>query len=282
MAGEEDEAPPVGAEAEEAEDRLSVPARADAAPQRSWLASARASIRAVAERVLLVIAWLALFGGALQVGGPAGLAVAAAALGAFLLVHVRLRWPAGWAGERLAPFSASKLGLALLASFLFVVGDALWLIRTGALRESTEESPLLFAVLAILAFPLVEEFGFRLWMQSPLEGRMGVPLAIAVVALAFAGLHSSELPVSQFLAGCLYGVAIWATGSVWAAVVLHAFQNGLLLLAGSIPVVVSTATTLAADPPAWLTPAPFVAWVVASACGLTWARRLRPWGIRGG
>ena len=94
-----------------------------------------------------------------------------------------------------------------------------------------------FYLLAIGAAPLLEEFGFRAWIQRPVERRMGEEAAIGFTAVLFAIAHlqMEAVPV-RLAAGLVLGHAVYATRSVWAGVALHASWNaGVLAFAAAFP-----------------------------------------------
>jgi membrane protease YdiL (CAAX protease family) len=94
-----------------------------------------------------------------------------------------------------------------------------------------------FYILAIGVAPLLEEFGFRGWIQRPLEKRWGAQAAIAVAAVLFALAHlePQAVPV-RLAAGLVLGHAVYATRSIWTGVALHASWNaGVLAFGTALP-----------------------------------------------
>ena len=87
-----------------------------------------------------------------------------------------------------------------------------------------------FWLLAVAVAPLLEEFGFRGWVQRPVERKLGAQPAIALSALLFALAHFEldYLPV-RLAGGLVLGHAVYATRSVWTGVALHAAWNGSAL-----------------------------------------------------
>jgi membrane protease YdiL (CAAX protease family) len=79
--------------------------------------------------------------------------------------------------------------------------------------------------------PIVEEFGIRGWIQHPLERRIGPARAIFLTSVIFAVAHFQLLGLpTRFFAGIFFGYAVWASRSIWAAVLLHAAHNLSLIL----------------------------------------------------
>lgn len=94
-----------------------------------------------------------------------------------------------------------------------------------------------FYLLAIAVAPLLEEFGFRAWIQRPLEKRWGAQAAISVTAVLFALAHlePQAVPV-RLAAGLVLGHAVYATRSIWAGVALHVSWNaGVLAFGTALP-----------------------------------------------
>jgi membrane protease YdiL (CAAX protease family) len=91
-----------------------------------------------------------------------------------------------------------------------------------------------FYLLAVLVAPLLEEFGFRAWIQRPLERRLSAQTAIGVTAVLFAMAHLQPeyLPV-RLAAGLVLGHAVYATRSIWAGVALHVSWNAGVLAFGT-------------------------------------------------
>ncbi len=94
-----------------------------------------------------------------------------------------------------------------------------------------------FWLLAVAVAPLLEEFGFRAWIQRPVERKLGPEAAIAFTAVLFsiAHLQMDAVPV-RLAAGLVLGHAVYATRSIWAGVALHACWNaGVLAFAAAFP-----------------------------------------------
>ena len=91
----------------------------------------------------------------------------------------------------------------LLIALLLVLGDVFWTLHIKTSDSEFPEDSLTLMVLAVLVFPVIEEFGFRLWTQSYLEEKMNPYLATALVAAVFAVVHKADMPISQLLSGML-------------------------------------------------------------------------------
>jgi len=92
-----------------------------------------------------------------------------------------------------------------------------------------------FVLLAVAVAPLLEEFGFRGWVQRPVERRLGAQAAITLSALLFALAHADMdyLPV-RLAGGLVLGHAVYATRSIWTGVALHLAWNAGALGFGAV------------------------------------------------
>lgn len=152
----------------------------------------------------------------------------------FYFVHGYLKRPNGWTYDRTIWVIPNKWFFLIGISVLLVLGDVFWLYHVKTSSSPFEEDPLAFVVLGIIAFPLIEEFGFRLWIQSFLESKLSPIIAILIVALVFALFHKPEMPIPQLLGGIFYGSVLIHTKSIWWVVFLHMIQNAIVILAGKI------------------------------------------------
>lgn len=95
----------------------------------------------------------------------------------------------------------------------------------------------LFAVLAVVVAPLIEELLFRSFLQPLLVQNLGDRGGVLVTALLFAAAHAnlaSFFPI--FALGIVLGATMLRTQRLAAPVVVHAVHNGLtLLLVASTP-----------------------------------------------
>lgn len=191
---------------------------------------------------------------------------------AFLVLHGALGLPReadrdrakGWSTEGFVRF-----GIPI--SVLLVIGDVLWLIARNQLDLDSGRTPAPMMLAIVLLFPLVEEFGFRLWIQTPLEERVGPLLGVGIVALGFAMLHSAEFPVPQFIAGVGFGVALVVTGTIWVPIAMHALQNGMVVGLELVPGIEDWAVGLANSGAAWIPVLSGVSWTTAAALILYWS-----------
>jgi membrane protease YdiL (CAAX protease family) len=174
-------------------------------------------------------------------------------VGLFLRVYVA---PAPWNGRGRArsrvrpPVRRAWAWIAATAPAMAVLPLALWtaLLALGLAQEVDYGEKLekwlaqpggeaAFVVLAVLVAPLLEEFGFRGWIQRPMERRLGAQAAIAGSALLFAVAHFQPdyLPV-RLAGGLVLGHAVYATRSIWAGVALHlAWNAGALAFGAAFP-----------------------------------------------
>lgn len=155
--------------------------------------------------------------------------------------RIRLRWP-----RRAWPWLLVMMpAFALLPQAMWVALQAFGLAHDPQPQKELEEfiarpfgAPA-FWLLAVGAGPLVEEFGFRGWIQRPLERGFGVLPAIAASALLFALAHvePDQFPI-HLAAGLVLGHAVWASRSIWSGVLLHLAWNlgalGLDMVSGDV------------------------------------------------
>jgi membrane protease YdiL (CAAX protease family) len=231
----------------------------------------------------LTLAWLMATGAAANLESSWGWIVILAILAMFVWVHLVRRWPADLSSPRTSVFAwRGFVWFGLPISLLLVAGDALWLI--GRNRLDLDASPMSAAAIIafVVVFPLVEEFGFRLWIQTPLEKVLRPLGAVVLVALLFALFHSTDLPLPQFISGLGFGSALLVTRSIWVPVAMHVLQNALLISLGSHPAVQSWAITLSESGARWVVPMATVLWVAAIVVVAIWltigVRRVEPTG----
>jgi membrane protease YdiL (CAAX protease family) len=173
-------------------------------------------------------------------------------VGIFLRMYVgRARWNArGRARSRIRPPGRAWPWIVVTAPALAALPMALWTVLLAlGLAHETEWAEALrkwverpggdaaFVMLAVLVAPLLEEFGFRGWIQRPVERKLGPQPAIALSALLFALAHFEldYLP-ARLAGGLVLGHAVYATRSVWTGVALHAAWNAsALAFAAALP-----------------------------------------------
>ena len=85
------------------------------------------------------------------------------------------------------------------------------------------------AIPLVVLAPFVEELLFRGLLYRSLRGRVGVVAAVILSALVFAVLHVVIPPL--FVMGIVLAILAERTGSLWPGIVLHATNNGLVVLA---------------------------------------------------
>ena len=88
---------------------------------------------------------------------------------------------------------------------------------------------ILIAIPLVVAAPIVEELVFRGVLYRYLRGGLGVLLAVLLSALVFAVLHVVIPPL--FLMGIVLAALAQRTNSLLPGIVLHATNNGLIVLA---------------------------------------------------
>jgi uncharacterized protein len=205
---------------------------------------------AAAGGLVLWFVWQNVLLGAVFLAPPVAVAWAAAVVGVFLWMHTapmrwnrrlrvrsRLRWPPAGIGWTLALAPALVMLLLGLTVFLLALGLATPDEYGAPLRDFVARpgGGLALAVIAALAVPVVEEVGFRGWIQRPLERRIGAQAAIAITATVFAAVHLGSSLLPARLAGALVlGYAVYATRSTWTGIILHALWNGGMFALGAM------------------------------------------------
>lgn len=189
-------------------------------------------------RILLTYAWLIGFGiCSEELETLAAMLCGSLLIGLFYVVHIRIRLPKKWTYDRLK-FTVPKYRfLLIIITLILVVGDFFWIFHIKTSQSTFTDDPLDVLFLAIVAYPLVEEFGFRLWLQSYLETKINEITAVLSISLFFASIHATEIPITQLLSGIFYGIVLIYTKSVWWPIMVHVLHNGLIILVEQIPFV---------------------------------------------
>lgn len=226
--------------------------RRDGAPAthfRRQLWSRRRLLSRLFQHFGVFLVWMLAAGFALfQIPAPLGALVAL--LLAWLLLHGYLLRTGRsgeqrrWATLRLrAPGPQVRRWTLVAVPVLLVLSWALGEVYTGMVPvpadyrnpysplTATLAGRLSLALLAIGVAPIIEEFFFRGLIQHPLERRWGATPAILATAAIFAFIHLLPwiFPLHFFL-GVVFGWVVYATRSIWPAVILHAANNSAALL----------------------------------------------------
>lgn len=78
---------------------------------------------------------------------------------------------------------------------------------------------------------LAEELFFRAGLQRILEMRLGIHWSIWTAALVFSLMHFQFYGfVPRLIMGVFFGYLFYWTGSIWAPVIAHAFNNSVVVL----------------------------------------------------
>jgi len=99
------------------------------------------------------------------------------------------------------------------------------------MSNPTALTVLRFALLAAVTAPLLEEILFR-GMLAPAIAKISTPtVAIVISSLLFAAIHPQGIAAWAALGavGCMCAVLTYYSGSLWPAILLHAFHNGSLV-----------------------------------------------------
>jgi membrane protease YdiL (CAAX protease family) len=208
-----------------------------------------ASLAAAAGGLLTWLVWQLTLEAAFFFSPAVAVAWMVVVVGLFLRIYAV---PAPWnrrgrARSRVRPPGRAWPWIAVTAPAMAVLPLALWtvLLALGMAQEVEYPERLeawlkrpggeaAFVFLAVAVAPLLEEFGFRGWIQRPMERRLGAQAAIAGSALLFAIAHfqADYLPV-RLAGGLVLGSAVYATRSIWTGVALHVAWNAGALAFGS-------------------------------------------------
>jgi len=132
-------------------------------------------------------------------------------------------------------YLAGGCGLALVASF------GLWLLpdtQPFPLEKLFSSRTASFAVgaFAIFIAPVVEEVVFRGLLFAVVERTMGLPIAVVITALLFAGLHVPEYwhawnhLLMILVVGFVFSTARGISGKLTPSTVLHIGYNSLIIV----------------------------------------------------
>jgi len=204
---------------------------------------------------ILVLALLAMLGvrGLIYLGLPQILAAAiqqTAFFGAPLL-YARRAGLSPLAASGFVPLGARRTALVLLASL-----GSLWpmyglsrvetvLIRAAGFAEQAraeeeqlergletarDQSPIPALVTLVAIAPLSEEIFFRGILFRGLSARFGLGIALAGTSVLFSAAHGTlvQKGMTLFL-GAYFGVLVFLSGSLWAGILAHAFNNGAVV-----------------------------------------------------
>lgn len=221
-------------------------------PSRTWTYRVGTSLAAAASGLFAWMVWYFPLAFLFQLSPPVAIAGMVVLTGVFLRVYAI---PARWNARARARSRVRRMGpawpwVALTAPAVAALSLSLWsaLLATGMATEIElgEEVETFLArrggeaalwVLAVAVAPLLEEFGFRAWIQRPIERRLGAEAAIGLTAVLFsiAHLQMEAVPV-RLAAGLVLGHAVYATRSIWAGVALHvAWNAGVLAFGAAFP-----------------------------------------------
>ena len=181
-------------------------------------------------RVVLIYTWLIAFGiCSEELDTIPALVCGLLLIIVFYFVHVRAKLPKKWTYDRLK-FTKPKYSYLLFILVLFkVIGDFFWIFHIKTSQSTFTDDPIDVLVLAVIAFPLVEEFGFRLWLQTYLETKINKIIAVLSISIFFSFIHANDIPVSQLLSSIFYGIILIKTKSVWWPIFMHVLHNALIV-----------------------------------------------------
>jgi membrane protease YdiL (CAAX protease family) len=151
------------------------------------------------------------------------------------LARARLRPPGAGAGRVVAASTTllvAEFGLGVLTLYMGVKSPDQADVFTEYAKRAWGWLPVMLALVVVA--PVVEEIGFRGWMQRRLERGWGAAAAIVVTAALFSLAHFEAVGfLNRFVFGVAAGFIAFRAGSVWLSVLFHAVSNfvvGLLML----------------------------------------------------
>jgi membrane protease YdiL (CAAX protease family) len=105
---------------------------------------------------------------------------------------------------------------------------------------ATSVWPVLFWVAVVVFGPFFEEVLFRGFLfEGFRQSRIGIVGTIILTSLVWAGFHLQyglfEI-ASIFVLGVIFGIVRYKTGSLWAPMIMHAFNNLLAVLLISLEI----------------------------------------------
>jgi membrane protease YdiL (CAAX protease family) len=202
--------------------------------------------------VSVIFAYLALLLGYLTIGGPAqlhgivtglwiteALAIALPAVFVLLAAGVRL---GPYLGIRRLSWKGALIAIAVSAANQPVVSFLTWLSRLALpaglvakfdaqqrfLTQIFELHGAAFVLTVTIAAPLGEELFFRGFAFPALARSWSAPIAMVVSGALFSALHMDAVGFLGLMEiGILLAALRWSTGSLWAAVLGHAVNNGI-------------------------------------------------------
>ncbi len=199
-----------------------------------------------------LLAYLALLFGMLVIGGPAqvhgivsGLwvteAIAIAVPAVFTLVVCGVRF-GPFLGFRRITWKQAVVAIAAAAANQPVVSFLTWFARLVLpfdlvakfdaqqrfLTQIFATQGVAFVLTVTVAAPLGEETFFRGFAFPALARTWGVPIAVLVSGALFSALHMDPVGFLGLMEiGVLLAALRWWSGSLWAAVLGHAMNNGI-------------------------------------------------------
>jgi len=232
--------------------------------------------------LLIGLLWLLVLGAYQEFAPAIGAIFATAVLATFVLLHVIRKQPKAWIYGRLQGFDKQHLPLSMLLVLLLTSLQVSLFANFAQLPSPTlavagngnpTHSLALLAAIAILAAPVIEEFGFRLWLQTPLEKIFTPWPAILCSTLLFTLVHGAEGWYSHLLSGLVYGLALWLSRSIWLPILMHAASNALIALLNASDGVTTVLRHWMVNEAALLPWLSGALAVLCLWCGVAWYRR---------
>lgn len=169
-----------------------------------------------------------------------------AAFGGSVFILGIARHPLGWRAAGIRRTSGIWLLVSLLLGLFFVpVSVSLSLVieeiitgRQAALAippqlfetVPLDEFVLVFLGVAVIV-PVAEEIFFRGMLYQWLRTRTSIPIALMISSFVFGAVHLSAISlISLSVVGGFCALVYEYSGSIWTAIVVHAANNGLIVV----------------------------------------------------
>jgi membrane protease YdiL (CAAX protease family) len=83
-------------------------------------------------------------------------------------------------------------------------------------------------IVVVLVGPFAEELFFRGFVFAGLLRRFGLPAAVVISSALFAAAHMDMAVAGPaFLAGSVFALVYWRTGTLWPVILAHTVQNAI-------------------------------------------------------
>lgn len=220
----------------------------------------------------LALVWLIALGAGSDLPRPWSYLVLLLVLVTFWALHGRREFPGGWHRTRLQGAAARWWAWAVALALVLTGWRLAIALHTPWPTDTPTDNLLWTTAAAVLVAPLIEEFGFRLWLQGQLERWLPGLLAILIAAALFAVVHDLERWYLHAVSGVVYGLALWGSGSIWVPIAIHTLANAAIALLQWHAGAAHQLLNWSQQPPPWL-PQTTIVLTALLLAGAIWAWR---------